>query len=628
MSSQRDDQASQERRTRAANAFAHPGLPDIDTKSKRRNKQEMAEARAAQIAADEAAEEARTAAIQSIATVQRNMQQRDMQEQTQRTVPPRLAAKENRSVGGRNGQKAAVVQKSTTQTDMVVGVPAPVNNSNTSDAESLDSQAVTPRAVLPLPDPIPVLNVSARKRKSAPDTSVSESTSVGGTKKAKPLHPSGMLTSWQATSTLVVPPSQKPRVAPQAAAPATRTNDRQGASRIVQKHTPRPSTEDGYESSQAADNGPHDARRTAEGLVGADSDSDSGAEMVTVPPHDGRKGGLAADHAIGAFKGKGFVGMDSDFAAAAQAKKLRASSVASEATSLDHTPSPQAGSARQARRVPTNDDLPPGSKPTYNKVVVPKLINIIARLPNPWELQMINFAADVQRVWAEDCAHYPPGYVIEEGTPLYGLTMQRLYTWRSTFAANAITAVTKFWEDRGINDALDRAECAKLAVGTGKPFLFGQVEFLEDGCTVSKRLHRFEHPVILDVFSEHLRLVQAVPTPATYPRGALFLAAAAVERAWKLAVIGDGVIAPQRSDAFSEKSVAKAMLTLGKAVASLTTAKWEQILSRAQDVLAVKAASAKYIVLEGSSDDDDLYSDEESDTAAKTRTRASEITSD
>lgn len=44
----------------------------------------------------------------------------------------------------------------------------------------------------------------------------------------------------------------------------------------------------------------------------------------------------------------------------------------------------------------TNQNLPPGTRTRYNKVFMPKLIEVVARLANPWELQVIDFPAELE----------------------------------------------------------------------------------------------------------------------------------------------------------------------------------------------------------------------------------------
>ncbi|TFY61304.1 hypothetical protein EVJ58_g4590 [Rhodofomes roseus] len=233
-----------------------------------------------------------------------------------------------------------------------------------------------------------------------------------------------------------------------------------------------------------------------------------------------------------------------------------------------------------------------------------------ARLANPWELQVINFPGELTRLWDETFPDTELGYLVEAGTPLFELSTQRLYTWRSTVGTNAIAAVQRFWENEGISDPLDRAECAKIAIGPGKPYLFGEVEFMPDLRTIARRVNRFESPVILDALGEHLRIIdRVVKKPVAYPRGALMLAAAAAERAWKLAV-ADGKIVPERKDAFSEKSVGPNIKIFGNAIAQLTDAKWAQILSNARAFIVFKDAKSRSLAID-IDDDDDLYSDEE-----------------
>ncbi|KAH9927360.1 uncharacterized protein B0H18DRAFT_1118616 [Fomitopsis serialis] len=454
-----DAQASQ-RHTRAANAFAHPGLPDVKEPVKRRSKKEIEAARKAQEAANDAAERGRTTAVKSVASVQHDMKQRDAQEQAQRVLPPKFAVK---------------AYKSSTN----VGPESQAVDHDISDTESLDS----PLAVAPVPpkktklkkvtrkeiDAFPVTTTAAAEQ-AVPKTltekhevasgkrksTAGSGEGVPAPKKPKPTHPSGLLVSWRGTKSSTAPSSAKSHSKPEGTptVPAATL-----ASTMPEDTT---GEVDGYESGDSSSSLFNNDIIIFQGIVSVDSE---GEELV--PKSKGKKS-----------SGVGFIDLGSDFAQAVQTK-VSAQNVTSQAIT-------QPADERQGsrRRTVTNHDLPRGTLQRYNKVFMPKLIHVIACLANPWELQVIDFAAELRRLWDEVFPDVVLGYEVEAGSLLYTLSMQRIYNWRSSFGANAINAVEKFWVNVGIEDPRDRAECARVALGQGKPYLFGHVEFMPDGQTI------------------------------------------------------------------------------------------------------------------------------------------------
>lgn len=75
-----------------------------------------------------------------------------------------------------------------------------------------------------------------------------------------------------------------------------------------------------------------------------------------------------------------------------------------------------------ARRVRgTNSALPSGTLRRYNNVLIPQLLELLGRQENPWDLQCISPAAEIQRLWQEIFPDAALGYAIQVNTPVYAL---------------------------------------------------------------------------------------------------------------------------------------------------------------------------------------------------------------
>ncbi|KAH9907675.1 uncharacterized protein B0H18DRAFT_964430 [Fomitopsis serialis] len=430
------------RRTRAANAFAHPGHIVLQDQVKRRSKQEMAEARKLQSFAKAVLEHQRRETIENAAAVQRTMAQRDAEEQAQRVLPPRFAVKSNKSSntsGSRlkvasNGPDADTESiESDTPLSVTTVTPAKVKKPRKKAIrQEIDSTAAATTAqtfqAVTQSESTGAGKSTAGKRKSAVSDSAASDAGAGGqSKRLKPMHPSGMLTSWKgaATPARTAPPSMKAR-------PGEAVSMPPGSSRVVSaiKVDVDPSDDEAsshtdsgddaaVEFTNGADIDSPPGRQTNEGIVGVAPEVPSDAPAGTQP---------APSPAPARPRGVGFINFGSDF----QGTPM----------SMNHGNTQAIARLVAARRHVTNHDLPSGTLNKYNREFMPKLIEFIARLPNPWELQVINFAAELRRLWSEVFPDVSLGYRVESPLcPLYALSMQRLYNWRSSFGVNAIAAV-------------------------------------------------------------------------------------------------------------------------------------------------------------------------------------------
>ncbi|TFY56704.1 hypothetical protein EVJ58_g7472 [Rhodofomes roseus] len=271
----------------------------------------------------------------------------------------------------------------------------------------------------------------------------------------------------------------------------------------------------------------------------------------------------------------------------------------------------------------TNEALPRGTRSRYNTLFMPRLLELLGRLENPWDLQGINPAAEMQRLWEELFPNHRLGYVIQPKTPIYVLTMQRVYNWRSDLGEAAINAVKKYWEDNQLTGTNERAACAAFHIGDDDPYLYGHVKTV-------KRGDKFviEHAIIIETLAEHLWIISQIPSHGN-PRGALLLACAAAERAWRLGVHGEFPArnrkkhSPRSSKpampSFSEKNAGARAKFYMRSIKQLDASAWDAIIERSSTLIRERTGQRNAHDLDDSDVDnsDAMYSDSESgsDTA-------------
>ena len=73
------------------------------------------------------------------------------------------------------------------------------------------------------------------------------------------------------------------------------------------------------------------------------------------------------------------------------------------------------------------DILPQGTRTTFVRDFVPKLLEYVGTLPNPWELQDVHLGNIMQNIWADvfGDSDYPLGHTIAPGTAMYKLVSRR-----------------------------------------------------------------------------------------------------------------------------------------------------------------------------------------------------------
>ncbi|KAH9836178.1 uncharacterized protein C8Q71DRAFT_708861 [Rhodofomes roseus] len=244
----------------------------------------------------------------------------------------------------------------------------------------------------------------------------------------------------------------------------------------------------------------------------------------------------------------------------------------------------------------TNEALPDGTRSKYNAVFMPRLLELLGRLDNPWDLQRINPAAEMQRLWEELFPNHPLGYVMQPKTPVYVLTMQRVYNWRSDLGEAAINAVKKYWEDNQLFGTDERTACAAFHIGDSDPYLYGHVKTVKRGdkLVIEKHYQRFQHAIVMETLAEHLWIISKIPSHGN-PCGALLLACAA-------------------------NAGARAMFYV-RSIKRLDASAWDAILERSCALIRERSASGQrnaHDLDEADVDDSDaMYSDSESgsDTA-------------
>ncbi|KAH9835641.1 uncharacterized protein C8Q71DRAFT_858500 [Rhodofomes roseus] len=280
----------------------------------------------------------------------------------------------------------------------------------------------------------------------------------------------------------------------------------------------------------------------------------------------------------------------------------------------------------------TNEALPDGTRSKYNAVFMPRLLELLGRLDNPWDLQRINPAAEMQRLWEELFPNHPLGYVMQPKTPVYVLTMQRVYNWRSDLGEAAINAVKKYWEDNQLFGTDERTACAAFHIGDSDPYLYGHVKTVKRGdkLVIEKHYQRFQHAIVMETLAEHLWIISKIPSHGN-PCGALLLACAAAERAWTLGVRGEFPVKHRKKHSrrtsepampsFSEKNAGARAMFYVRSIKRLDASAWDAILERSCALIRERSASGQrnaHDLDEADVDDSDaMYSDSESgsDTA-------------
>lgn len=84
------------------------------------------------------------------------------------------------------------------------------------------------------------------------------------------------------------------------------------------------------------------------------------------------------------------------------------------------------GDIRPTRGRVSMDILPHGTRSTFMREFVPKLLEYVGTQWNPWDLQEVPLGKLMQSIWEEVFVGCPLGYVIVPGTPMYRLVSSLL----------------------------------------------------------------------------------------------------------------------------------------------------------------------------------------------------------
>ncbi|EPS95915.1 hypothetical protein FOMPIDRAFT_1019134 [Fomitopsis schrenkii] len=250
---------------------------------------------------------------------------------------------------------------------------------------------------------------------------------------------------------------------------------------------------------------------------------------------------------------------------------------------------------------PTASNTSQGSRNTA------QLLEVVGRLPNPWDLQNVNLSAVFQQIWDDVFPDNTVPQPFVPGSGPYRLCMQKIYDWRSSFGSNAIKAVRRIWDQEKVKTTRERARLADTAIGAGSPYLYGRVVFGPDG-DVLKHSMRFQSTVILSALAGHFQAIEPHPM-AGNPQGALLLCTTAAERAWTIATAGTF---DMKCLAFTEKLWSASVPLYLRAIQGLPDHSWFNINTVAMEIKKHSFAAAEVIEIE---DDDEevIYSDAETE---------------
>ncbi|EPT01321.1 hypothetical protein FOMPIDRAFT_83325 [Fomitopsis schrenkii] len=266
-----------------------------------------------------------------------------------------------------------------------------------------------------------------------------------------------------------------------------------------------------------------------------------------------------------------------------------------------------AAGGQQGGRRATLDVLPAQLRNAFLRVYTPQLLEVVGRLPNPWDLQDVDLSVVFQQIWDDVFPDNAVPQSFVPGSGPYRLCMQKIYDWRSSFGSNAIKAVRRIWDQEKLTTARERAHLADTAIGVGSPYLYGRVVFGPDGDVV-KHSMRFQSTVILSALAGHFQAIEPHPM-AGNPRGALLLCTTATERAWTIATAGTF---DMKCLAFTEKLWSASVPLYLRAIQGLPDHSWFNINTVAMEIKKHSFAVAEVIEI----DDDDeevIYSDAETE---------------
>ncbi|PSR92367.1 hypothetical protein PHLCEN_2v4725 [Hermanssonia centrifuga] len=232
-------------------------------------------------------------------------------------------------------------------------------------------------------------------------------------------------------------------------------------------------------------------------------------------------------------------------------------------------------------------DLPiaPKDHAQFSEEFLHRCIRWVGNQRVTFNTNSVNILAAMQVSWdAVFSLDYP--LRITRHTPVYDITMQKVYQWRNTLGTLAYDCVDGYFLDHKDVFKTEDERAAHvdelLKMGGKLPFLYARIRTNEIS---GKRegVGAFQGPIVLKVFAAHLKALEAIDKRAVSndikPYGALALAATAVERAFTASA---GGYVNRTHSWFSDRNWGEVSMKYLAATQTLSDATWNIIVRRAK----------------------------------------------
>ncbi|KAL1940124.1 hypothetical protein VTO73DRAFT_9459 [Trametes versicolor] len=177
-------------------------------------------------------------------------------------------------------------------------------------------------------------------------------------------------------------------------------------------------------------------------------------------------------------------------------------------------------------------NLPGFIKPFLDTHIIPTVIDYYGAKANPWDLQELgrDELLDLCQVLVDEVAPRV-GHDVKKSEPIYKLTQQAVYAWRSSFAQAAVSAiqeaiVSKFGQPPKIREV---KLWAAAAIMSG-----GEAMWARPKTQAARAEGKLQSKYVLKTFATHLTATTGSLHDYGYPGGALAIAAAAVKHVFPM----------------------------------------------------------------------------------------------
>ncbi|PSR71855.1 hypothetical protein PHLCEN_2v12271 [Hermanssonia centrifuga] len=224
------------------------------------------------------------------------------------------------------------------------------------------------------------------------------------------------------------------------------------------------------------------------------------------------------------------------------------------------------------------------------------VVRVMGEHPVTFNQNSVKMESLMQAEWGKT---FPDMYFeFERHTPLFDITQQKIWDWRSDIGSLAYDHVGEEFKTT-LKDLTEeeRAEyvTALLKKGNQLPFIYARTEKMPDGTT--ELIGAFQGPLILKGLAAHLKQV-SLPgeklLDTVKPVGALALIATAVERAFTASKSGS---VNYKHSWFSEYNWGDTSMRYLKAVRQLDDPTWKRIIQRAKQYLPQVGKPSEFATL-------------------------------